>query len=155
MRVFDCIARGYAGIQVTDLVGFLERNSFYPRSDDIEAILRRCDHDANRQISYAEFCESTSLDGVPSFQSNGPREELSASVKEDKEINDRVEESVEEQKESANKSSAKRRTRQTADDNLTPAQRQIKRDEEERIASQTRAEIEQQIEADRQKVRDE
>ena len=91
IRVFDSIARGYSAIQVPDLICFLERNSFYPRADDIEAILRRCDHDANRQISYSEFCESTSLDGVPP-QSDGPREELSASVKEDKDMNDRVEE---------------------------------------------------------------
>ena len=41
-----------------DLLYFLERNSFFARADDQEAILRRCDHDANRHISFAEFCES-------------------------------------------------------------------------------------------------
>ena len=57
VRVFDAIARGYHCINMPDLIAFLERNSFFPRREDIEAILRRCDHDANRQISYAEFCE--------------------------------------------------------------------------------------------------
>jgi len=42
-----------------DLILYLERNSFFPRREDVEAILRRCDHDANRMISYAEFCDLT------------------------------------------------------------------------------------------------
>lgn len=71
--------------------------------------MRRCDHDANRQISYSEFLESTSLDGVPPSQSNGPREELKADIKvedaekeEQEEINDRVvEEEDEEAKQAA------------------------------------------------------
>ena len=41
-----------------DLVYYLERNSFFARADDQEAILRRCDHDANRQISLSEFEEN-------------------------------------------------------------------------------------------------
>ena len=109
VRVFDTIARGYSAIQVPDLIFYLEKNSFYPRAEDIEAILRRCDHDANRQISYSEFLESTSLDGVPPSQSNGPREELKADIKvedaekeEQEEINDRVvEEEDEEAKQAA------------------------------------------------------
>lgn len=62
VRVFDTIARGYHAIGMSDLITFLERNSFFPRREDVEAILRRCDHDANRQISYAEFCELASLE---------------------------------------------------------------------------------------------
>lgn len=65
VRVFDSIARGYHAIGMPDLISYLERNSFFPRREDIEAILRRCDHDANRQISYAEFCELASLDAPP------------------------------------------------------------------------------------------
>ena len=42
-----------------DLISYLESNGFYPRREDIEAILRRMDHDANRQINYDEFCELT------------------------------------------------------------------------------------------------
>ena len=31
--------------------------------EDLEAILRRCDHDADRCLSYEEFCEVTELPG--------------------------------------------------------------------------------------------
>ena len=60
-RAFDTIARGYHCINMPDLISYLERNSFFPRREDVEAILRRCDHDANRQVSYAEFCEMTCI----------------------------------------------------------------------------------------------
>ena len=55
--MFDTIAKGYHAINMPDLITYLERNSFFPRREDVEAILRRCDHDGNRVISYAEFCE--------------------------------------------------------------------------------------------------
>jgi hypothetical protein len=42
-----------------DLIYFLEKNGFYPRREDIEAILRRLDHDANKMLSFEEFCELT------------------------------------------------------------------------------------------------
>jgi len=51
-----------------DLISYLERNGFYPRREDIEAILRRMDHDANRQISYDEFCELTVVNERPPRQ---------------------------------------------------------------------------------------
>lgn len=60
-RAFDTIARGYHCINMPDLISYLERNSFFPRREDVEAILRRCDHDANRQVSYTEFCEMTCI----------------------------------------------------------------------------------------------
>ena len=41
-----------------DLIAYLESNGFYPRREEIEAILRRCDHDGNRLINYEEFCEA-------------------------------------------------------------------------------------------------
>ena len=44
-----------------ELITYCERNQFYPRREDIEAILRRVDHDANRMISYEEFCEIASV----------------------------------------------------------------------------------------------
>lgn len=61
VRAFETIAKGYQSISMPDLIYYLERNSFFPRREDVEAILRRCDHDANRSISYAEFCELASL----------------------------------------------------------------------------------------------
>jgi hypothetical protein len=60
-RVFDEIARGYHMIGMPELIAYLERNGFYPRREDIESILRRLDHDANRMISYEEYCELTAV----------------------------------------------------------------------------------------------
>lgn len=60
-KVFDTIARGYHLIGMPELISYLEKNGFYPRREDIEAILRRMDHDANRMISYEEFCELASV----------------------------------------------------------------------------------------------
>lgn len=42
-----------------DLIYFLEKNGFYPRREDIEAVLRRLDHDANKMLSFDEFKELT------------------------------------------------------------------------------------------------
>ena len=43
------------------LVKFLEKNSYYPKREDLEAILRRCDHNANQLLTFDEFCESVSV----------------------------------------------------------------------------------------------
>ena len=56
-KMFEQISRGFHSICMADLILFLERNGFYPRREDIEAILRRLDHDANKMLSYEEFCE--------------------------------------------------------------------------------------------------
>lgn len=61
VRVFEQITQGYHAIQMPDLITYLERNSFFPRREDVEAILRRCDHDGNRMISYSEFCEIAAI----------------------------------------------------------------------------------------------
>jgi hypothetical protein len=42
---------------VPDLIHFLERNGFYPRREDVEAILRRIDHSGDQSIGYDEFCD--------------------------------------------------------------------------------------------------
>lgn len=39
------------------MTNFLEFFNFYPSASDLEAILRRCDHDADRKICYEEFHE--------------------------------------------------------------------------------------------------
>lgn len=57
-RIFKDIARGYSDIQMQDLIWFLESNGFGPKTEDLEAILRRCDHDADRMISLEEFAEA-------------------------------------------------------------------------------------------------
>jgi len=56
-RVFRDVSRGRYDIQVYDLVDYLESNGFFPRTEDLEAILRRCDHDADRALSLEEFTE--------------------------------------------------------------------------------------------------
>jgi Ca2+-binding EF-hand superfamily protein len=35
----------------------LDQQGFYAKTEDLEAILRRCDHDADRSISFEEFAE--------------------------------------------------------------------------------------------------
>ena len=56
-KMFEQISRGFHSICMADLILFLEKNGFYPRREDIEAILRRLDHDANKMLSFEEFCE--------------------------------------------------------------------------------------------------
>lgn len=41
---------------------FLEYNGFAPKTEDLEAILRRCDHDADRSLSLEEFAEALDID---------------------------------------------------------------------------------------------
>ena len=72
VRCFDSIARGYPAINMPDLIFFLEKNSFFPRREDVEAILRRCDHDANRQINFSEFSELTSTERAPQANRSQP-----------------------------------------------------------------------------------
>lgn len=59
VRAFNEMSRGFHSVCVPDLIHYLERNGFFPRREDVEAILRRVDHDANQMISYEEFCELT------------------------------------------------------------------------------------------------
>ena len=61
VRAFDAIAHGRQQIRVFDLSLFLERNGFFARHSDIEAILRRIDHDGDQAICYEDFCELTTI----------------------------------------------------------------------------------------------
>jgi hypothetical protein len=60
--IFRDIGRGNADIHMQDLIWFLEANGFAPKTEDLEAILRRCDHDADRMISLEEFAEAIGKD---------------------------------------------------------------------------------------------
>jgi hypothetical protein len=62
-KTFNDISRGLPYISMSDLIHYLEQNGFYPRTEDLEAILRRCDHDADRALNFEEFCEVTQLPG--------------------------------------------------------------------------------------------
>jgi len=55
-----------------DLIVYLENNGFHPRTADVEAILRRCDHDADRAFTYEEFGELIDIPGqVEEVEDNG------------------------------------------------------------------------------------
>lgn len=47
VRTFNEIARHHSQICISDLTRYLESNGYWPRFEDVEAILRRIDHDAN------------------------------------------------------------------------------------------------------------
>lgn len=57
-KIFRNISQGHSDIQMQDLIQFLDQNGFQPKTEDLEAILRRCDHDADRAISLEEFAEA-------------------------------------------------------------------------------------------------
>ena len=63
LKTFNDITRGQLYISMSDLISYCEKNGFFTRTEDLEAILRRCDHDADRCLSYEEFCEVTELPG--------------------------------------------------------------------------------------------
>ena len=56
-QAFNQISRGRQEISMYDLTQYLEIYGFYSRSSDIEAIRRRCDHDADGFIGIGEFDE--------------------------------------------------------------------------------------------------
>ena len=55
--VFHILSKGKTEIKMEDLIQFLDQHGFYAKTEDLEAILRRCDHDADRSISFEEFAE--------------------------------------------------------------------------------------------------
>ena len=42
-----------------DIVDFLQHHDYKPKTPELEALLRRCDHDSDRAFSFEEFCEIT------------------------------------------------------------------------------------------------
>ena len=61
-KIFREISRGHNDIQIQDLIWFFDMNGFQAKPEDLEAILRRCDHDADRSISLEEFAEALNFD---------------------------------------------------------------------------------------------
>lgn len=70
-RSFDFIARGRSYSTVDDVIYFLEINSQRPITEDLEAILRRCDHTGDQTLTYAEFTELTSISEAGILRSSG------------------------------------------------------------------------------------
>ena len=78
-RSFDFISRGRSFITVDDLIYFLDVNGYRPITQDLEAILRRCDHSGDQTLCYAEFSELTSLTNAGA-SGRAPFQESSALV---------------------------------------------------------------------------
>jgi Ca2+-binding EF-hand superfamily protein len=60
-RYFNLVSRDKSYITVDDQIAFLEYNGYRPSSEDLEAILRRCDHSGDQLLSYSEFSEMTAF----------------------------------------------------------------------------------------------
>jgi hypothetical protein len=57
-KEFENISGGsYYGISLFCIRLFCETNGFYPMQTDLDAILRRFDHNANQMLDYAEYYE--------------------------------------------------------------------------------------------------
>lgn len=80
--MFNQISRGRPEIMMTDLIWFCERQGFMPSTEDLEAILRRCDHDADRCISFEEFCETVGVDFEGLMKDRKAREDKEAAERE-------------------------------------------------------------------------
>ena len=71
---FNEASKGQTFISTYGLTQYLERNGFYPRESDLEAILRRCDHSGDKELSYTEFCEAIEV-LIPGQSSENQEEE--------------------------------------------------------------------------------
>lgn len=71
-KLFSDISRGLQYISMPDLIYFLEQQGFFPRNQEVEALLRRCDHDSDGCLSYQEFCEL--VEDPPSSPPNNKKE---------------------------------------------------------------------------------
>jgi len=58
---FNFLAKGNEKIRIENIVEFLREQSLMnPKKEELEAFLRRCDHEADQMISFDEFCEIVS-----------------------------------------------------------------------------------------------
>lgn len=58
---FRLVARDKDFITIDDMIDFLVINGSRPTTEDLEAILRRCDHTGDQLLSYHEFSEMTAF----------------------------------------------------------------------------------------------
>ena len=77
VRLFDALTNGHREASVPDLIHFLERNGFYPRREDVEAILRRIDHSGDQSIGYDEFCDLVQIQDKSTSGASPDRKEES------------------------------------------------------------------------------
>lgn len=60
--LFMFMSNGQPTTRMTDFIWFCERYGFSPSTEDLEAILRRCDHDADRALGFDEFADALGRD---------------------------------------------------------------------------------------------
>lgn len=61
LTYFNLISNNNDKIAIADLVFFLRQHAYMnPRKEELEAILRRVDHEGDQMINYSEFCELVS-----------------------------------------------------------------------------------------------
>ena len=60
-KVFAQVANKKNDIDLNDLISFLKSNNFEVKREDLEAILRRIDHEGNQMINLEEFIEATAI----------------------------------------------------------------------------------------------
>jgi Ca2+-binding EF-hand superfamily protein len=66
-RYFNLLSLGKDYITVDDLIYFLQKNGLRPLTEDLEAILRRCDHTGDQTLNYTEFSELTAYTDEPAY----------------------------------------------------------------------------------------
>ena len=57
-KAFQIVAGKHNFITLLQLTAFLETEGFFfPKQNELEAIMRRCDHDGDRVLCFVEFAE--------------------------------------------------------------------------------------------------
>lgn len=74
-KYFYHLSVGREFITVDDLIYFLERNGMRPITEELEAILRRCDHTGDQRLTYSEFSELTAYTDAATFTLHRPTTE--------------------------------------------------------------------------------
>lgn len=148
-KTFDDIARGCRNISMADLTIWAERNGYFMRSEDVEAILRRLDHDADRMISFEEYAEL-----VNDAESGSEKSEQK--LEENKKLEDSLEreENPEKKEKTPAKTQKKSAEKQKSKSPDTSADKK-KREEAQKAAQKEREDLEKQIEEEKARIKKE
>lgn len=128
------------------LIDLLESNGFYPRAEDLEAILRRCDHDADRGLSFDEFQEV--CDGVPKAASADDNE---GEAKEEVKADEKQKSWSFEEAERQEKERQARRDKEEEDWKAEMAKKDAQAAEDEKRYRELQAKREQEIKEERER----
>ena len=147
-KAFNQISANKDKITVSDIVQFLEEFGKYTaKKEDIEAILRRCDHEGDQMINYSEFVEFTSLNEEDLNVDNAETKAYESSPSR-KQLKDDIKSSP--LRKSNSKSDIHRKTMDEAlEDYVDPAE---KARQEEELRQQQEEELRQQQEEEQQRA---